>query len=353
MVELPINFIEYFALLDKALDELCKHQEGKIPKLPSWVFTSRDFRVGITEDGCGLIVRIIPKGIPGEDTISVSKISKFSDLQSFANPFELTFPNSKPNLLNEMPFFSIWDWAAYGDENPLSPPIIEVPDFIGYGSVESATKKFSISSAKEWAIDLWNIASRGNQGGGSFIQEARQVFSSFGKIINQKSFLERRVHRYINEHAFILLPQFQNCYFEHPLYLGKKKQVADFILEREFGFPALLIELESPSHQVFRKNGELTQIANHAREQIGRWVKYIDQSAQTNAIGSFAFLSGPKDRIVIIGLGLNHKEHMLNTKFQDTIVWSYDLLLEQARMRWQRDITAQRKILGLEEIKLF
>jgi hypothetical protein len=350
MNHLPIDFVEYFKLIDKSLEELSKRQEGKIAKLPSWVLCSRTIHIGLTNDGSGFVMRVTPNGKTGDDSISVTTLSTTKDLMPF---FEPGIPNIQLEQLREMPFLSLWNMNFYGDENPLSPAIMEIHDLIGFGSTDSASRKFAINAAKEWAVDLWNKASQGDQKPGSFIQEAKQVFDKFTNMIERKAFLERRVHRFINEHAFLLLPPFRTSYFEHPLYWGKSKEIADFILEREFGFPALLIELESPSHQVFKKNGELTEKANHAREQIGRWVRYIDQNHQSNAVGKFTFLSGSKDRLVVIGRGLERKESMLNTKFTDTMIWTYDLLLEEAKLRWNDEIATQRRIVGLEELRPF
>ena len=109
----------------------------------------------------------------------------------------------------------------------------------------------------------------------------------------------------------------------------------------------MLIELESPVYNIFRKNGDLTAEANHAKGQIAGWVSFIDQDARTNASGEFSFLAGPKQRLVVMGRGLEDRSRLENTRFSDTTFWTYELLLAHARERWNDQIEAQHKLVGL------
>lgn len=109
----------------------------------------------------------------------------------------------------------------------------------------------------------------------------------------------------------------------------------------------MLIELESPVSQIFRRNGDLTAQANHAKGQIAEWVSFIDQDARTNASEEFSFLAGPKQRLVVMGRGLEERDKLEKTRFSDTIFWTYELLLAHARERWNDQIETQHNLVGL------
>ena len=150
-----------------------------------------------------------------------------------------------------------------------------------------------------------------------------------------------------------ILPNHKNCFFEHKFYLNNEVKIADFVLEREQGMSSLLIELELPVHKVFTKKYDLTHQANHARKQISDWVSFIDKDSARNASGEFSFLSGPKDRLVIIGRGLEHRERLIDTKFDGVTFWTYEMLIEEAKIHWNNHISNQYKLLGLEETRPF
>ena len=107
--------------------------------------------------------------------------------------------------------------------------------------------------------------------------------------------------------------------YEHIIIKGNEEKKADFVLDRGGGFPSLLIEIENPIHQLFLKDGGPSAPANHARHQIAEWCSFIDQDSR-NVAGEFAFLSGPKERLVLIGRGLDRKQEMLDTKFEGTLM---------------------------------
>lgn len=261
-----------------------------------------------------------------------------------------------PEELAASPFIMTGEMTTYGPGgNPLLPPVIPPGPYIGLGSAEEAHPTFTGEAAKLKSIELWNkvLAGAPSIGSGSVVQTMRAVFSRFSAVVKRKSFLERRIHRFLNDHRALLLPPFTNCLFEHSLYSGAEERKADFILERGAGFPALLIELESPTHKVFRADGHLTAPASHAVAQISDWVRIIDQDSARNASGRFSFLAGPKERLVVIGRGLEHREQMLNSRFSGTTIWTYDLLLEEARGRWNNQLAEQYRILGLPELRPF
>lgn len=111
---------------------------------------------------------------------------------------------------------------------------------------------------------------------------------------------------------------------------------ADFILEREQGLPSIFIELESPVHSVFTKKGDLTAQSNHARQQVSEWVKYVENEPQTNAKDEYSFLTGPKERMVVIGRGIENKDRLIDTKYDGVTFWTYSIMLEEAKSRMNK-----------------
>ncbi|GAH59990.1 unnamed protein product, partial [marine sediment metagenome] len=195
-------------------------------------------------------------------------------------------------------------------------------------------------------LDLWNKAAHGLPKKASLTYNLRSIFAAFHRIVKRKAFLEGRIHGFLNARSKFLLPSHKKCYFKHELYLNDKKRVADFILQREEGLPAMLIELENPSVKMFKKNGEWTADANHARNQITEWVRFIDENP-ANTQGEFGFLKGPKERLVVIGRGLERLDRMINSKYQDTVMWTYDLLAREAKDHWNHVIVEQYNLLGI------
>ena len=60
------------------------------------------------------------------------------------------------------------------------------------------------------------------------------------------------------------------------------------------------------------------------------------------------FLQGPnKTRLVVMGRGLEFYGEMSNSRYTDTIMWTYDMLLKEAKENWIKHIAEQRKVLGI------
>jgi hypothetical protein len=337
---------KYFPTLDSALESLSSHREEHLFKLPSWCLTPRRIVVGYSRDRRGTIVRVVPdderKG-EGEDSIETRTLNTAAEASAMMGNW--TFDGSPDNIANRG--FAQFSARLELVGEPPRPPEISGRELIGWGSVESAlTTAYTEEQAKRDAIDLWNAAVTGEPSQ-SFIHSTREVFSKLHAISRRKAFLERRVHRFIDAHRGLILPAFKNCFYEHDLVLGDERRRADFIHEREAGLPALLIELESPSHRVFRKNGDLTAEVTHARGQVAEWVRFIREAPGANAKGEMSFLSGPTQALVFIGRGLEHRAKLVETRFTDTIVWTYDLLIEEARSRWNANLEEQYRLLGL------
>jgi hypothetical protein len=318
--------------------------------LPSWCLTSRDIVCGFTPDAKGVVLRVVPRIEDGPGTVQVRTLTSTSAMLELIRPWEANFTLDR---LSATPFVEFGDVRAEVAGGPLLPPVMTSPGLIGWGRSDDAIITYSEESAKRNAIDHWNAALTGEGRSSSFVHEARTVFDKLHAIIRRKAFLERRVHRFLNEHRALVLPAFTKCFFEHDLFLDTERLTADFVLEREAGMPGILVELESPVHRVFRADGDWTAAVNHAKAQIARWVRFIRQAPDRNAQGEMAFLTGPIQRLVVIGRGLEKTQQLFDSRHTDTTIWTYDLMIAEAKARWNNTLEQQYVLLGLPRERPF
>ena len=123
---------------------------------------------------------------------------------------------------------------------------------------------------------------------------------------------------------------------------------ADFILEASRAFPALLIELENPVHEIYRKNGEPTAQANHAANQIAEWIDFIERDSR-NVAPPFDFLAGSKQSLVIMGRENVNRPHTPYSRSDRTIFWTYNQLIREACDYWNDNIAMQARLLGISD----
>lgn len=334
----------YHNELNENIEKLSMHEEGNINNLPSNMLTTNHYTIGLTDDMKGLVLKSQPNSTLSSDKVTNINITKTQDINRIIHP--MSFQGSLDTLKNGFTMFG--DMTVIETDNPLAKPVLNNKFHIGWGSVEEFEKMFTIQKAKEDAINIWNV-SKTSGNNKSYILEVNNIFDKLSAIIKRKAFLERRVHRYINEHKEIFLPQFKNCLFEKKLLLNDTYRKADFILERENGLAPLLIELESPVHEILTKNNSLTSYANHARDQIDEWVEFIHKNPNDNCQDNMSFLSSVNiEKLVIIGKSLDKKDILINKKFSGTIFWTYDMLIEEAKQIMNNKYVSQCKLLKLE-----
>jgi len=340
---------EYHEELNKNIEKLSMHEEGNINNLPSYILTTNHYTIGLTNDNKGLVFRVESDSTLSKDKSSYVNLSTIQDINTIIHP--MYFVGSLSTLKSG--FTTIGDMTFIKADNPLAKPLINNKFYSGWGLLEEFEKMFTIEKAKEEAINIWNL-SKVSSDKKSYILEINNIFDKLSSIIKRKAFLERRVHRYINEHKEIFLPQFKNCLFEKKLLLNETFRKADFILERENGLAPLLIELESPVHDILTKNKSLTSYANHARDQIDEWIEFIHKNPKNNCQNDMAFLNSVNiEKLIIIGKGLEQKDILISKKFSGTIFWTYDMLIEEARQIMNNKYISQCKLLNLRQFGPF
>ncbi|HUO75992.1 MAG TPA: hypothetical protein VMU21_00305 [Thermodesulfovibrionales bacterium] len=278
-MEIEKQIKEYLRCLDESLDILSLHKEGELIGLPSWALSTRTITIGVAGND-GIVLKVVPDKALDDDVVNILEIKSVEQIRDlFA---QLGYDGPPIERLDEN-FFALWgDTVMYSADNPLLPPALDNKCLLGLGRKKGFQSIFNVENAKQDAIDFWNKR-RLPKTHSSYVVELKTILGKFHALIKRKAFLERRIHRFIYEHKNVLLPPHKRCFFEHTLYYGTDSCKADFVLEREQGLSSLLIELESPVHAVFTKTMDLTAPANHARQQISKWVLFIDSDAVRNA----------------------------------------------------------------------
>ncbi len=340
----------YFLEMDNALIKLSQHKEGRLTNLLPWNLCCRRILIGKILGYDYYLLKAMPDEKLESDSITSVTLTTEAEVYQFLDPLFLdVVPIVKDVCLTGRDLsFEIGGAVIYQeDDNKLSKlPVAKFEGVVMCFNGHFIPRMFSPQKAKEAALDLWNNTENGLEPNISFLRNLEKIFNQLSKIIRLKAFKERRVHRFMNSHAKILLPPFKNIFFEHELRCKNERRIADFILQREVGFPSLLIELESPVHKVFKNRGGFTAPVNHARDQISEWVFFIENEP-ANCAGKMEFLTGFKQRLIVIGRGLENLEEMTKSKHTDTIVWTYDLLLKEAKERWHQDLVTQCSMLDL------
>lgn len=342
----------YLLALDNHLTALSHMKEGRLTHLPTWTMSHRRVSIIIGKASGIIQLRITPVRDLDKDVFQTIELEPGIEEYKFEDGWFVGIPNRFPmrgsggiQLMN----FAMYEGTPEEQDKYNARPAAFDPSLYTSTSVSSLAKDFSVEKAEGEALNLWGVVETGGSFSAdrSFVDQLEGIFDKYLCLIKNKSFKERKIHRFINEHRAFFLPDHKECYFEHPLFLKGEKQVADFILQRDEGMPALLIELETPANDLFKKNGEPTAEANHAKNQIARWVQYIDQN-QDNIEGAMDFLAGPKQRLVVMGRGMEWIEEMIESRNSDTLMWTYHMLHKQAKERWNRKIAEACKLMGIK-----
>lgn len=330
----------YFIEIDISLETLSHKKEEYIRSLPSWVLSNRRINITHILGTNNYMIEAIPDESLDEDRLD------YKEIEGTRTRWGLKVSDNA--IIGDGLFETGWeisDVLIQGDT--LGPSQYAFRGYRDFAKGNVIPIKYSIDKAKDDAINIWN-SSINSLPNTNFVGSLKEIFQKFSSLISHRAFKERKTHRYINANSKFLLPNYKNCYFERELFLNGEKRIADFILQREEGIPPMLIELENPKSKMFKTNGEFSHVANHAKSQIAEWVRFIEQNPD-NSRGEMSFLQGPnKTRLVIMGRGLEFNEEMSNSRYTDTIMWTYDMLLKEAKENWSKYIAEQRKVLGID-----
>jgi antiviral defense system Shedu protein SduA len=132
--------------------------------------------------------------------------------------------------------------------------------------------------------------------------------------------------------------------------------VPDFIICEwsSVGPDWIIVELESPTTSPFTKSGAISQICNHAAEQINGYKDYIEQHGHFLRDHGWPKLHGVCEGIIVIGRRNDpgrskYADKLRAFKRQQISVASYDRLFEECQFmqavfcRWEEDLARLTK----------
>ena len=120
-----------------------------------------------------------------------------------------------------------------------------------------------------------------------------RMFREYDSLLTGK---EEALHQFIKTHPALLCPTFFKVWSKLPL--GRRD--TDFVFREPSG-DYLLVEIEQPSHQLFRNDGQQREELTHAVDQIIDWRRYIEDNLHTvqNELGLDSISSNPSCLVVI------------------------------------------------------
>ncbi len=149
---------------------------------------------------------------------------------------------------------------------------------------------------------------------------------------------EEPVHQFIKKHPELLCQTYDKFWSKLPF----GERFSDFVF-REAHNDYLLVEIEAPIRELFRKDGQQRQELTHAIKQISDWVEYIEDNKTEveKSLGLIGISTSPR-RLVVIGrsAALTDENRRAITTIQNAHnklrILTYDDLLASARSNLER-----------------
>ena len=169
--------------------------------------------------------------------------------------------------------------------------------------------------------------------------EARRKFSKLlAQFESLLDGLEEPLHQFIKSHPELLCPTYDAVWSKVPF----GDRVSDFII-REIPADYMLVEIEAPIRELFRKDGQQRQELTHAIDQINDWLQYIaDNRQDVERVNGFDGISVSPRALVVIGrsTGLSEENRKKLTTLQERQprlrILTYDDVLANARLTLER-----------------
>lgn len=157
-----------------------------------------------------------------------------------------------------------------------------------------------------------------------------KLFTEFESLLGG---LEEPMHQFLKAHPELLCLTSVKCWSKVPF--GDK--ISDFVFREEYN-DYLLVEIEAPIRELFRKDGQQRQELTHALHQIADWVQYIQDNKQKveQELGLAGISTNPRI-LVVIGrseslTGENRKKIETLQSLQNKLrIMTYDDVLLNAK----------------------
>jgi hypothetical protein len=149
---------------------------------------------------------------------------------------------------------------------------------------------------------------------------------------------EERCHQFLKDNAALICPTHDAVWSK----VAFGKHVSDFVF-REPRDDYLLVEIEKPSRELFRKDGQPSQDLTHAISQIDDWLRYIeDNKATVERELGLRGISVTSRTLVVIGRSAaltddnRRKLAVMQGQRSRLLILTYDDLLDRARANLER-----------------
>jgi hypothetical protein len=144
---------------------------------------------------------------------------------------------------------------------------------------------------------------------------------------------EEPVHQFLKQHPELLCPTSQRCWSK----LAFGARVSDFVFREPYN-DYLLVEIEAPIREIFRKDGQQREELTHAINQITDWIQYITDNKQRveEGLGLVGISTNPRI-LVVIGRSASLTEEnrkkiaVLQAQQNKLRILTYDDLIGSAR----------------------
>lgn len=165
----------------------------------------------------------------------------------------------------------------------------------------------------------------------------KQYAALLGEFQTLLSGPEEPVHQFIKKHPELLCPTHEKCWSKLSFGVGTGKRVSDFVF-REPRDDYLLVEIEAPIRELFRKDGQQREELTHAINQVMDWIQYIMDNRQKveKELGLAGISTNPRTLIVIgrassLSTENRRKLTTLEAQHNKLRILTYDDLLASAR----------------------
>jgi hypothetical protein len=153
---------------------------------------------------------------------------------------------------------------------------------------------------------------------------------------------EEPVHQFLKQHPELLCPTHERFWSKLAFGEGQGKRVSDFVF-REPHNDYLLVEIEAPYRELFRKDGQQREELTHAINQIMDWIQYIGKNKQKveDELTLTGISTNPRTLVVIGRSGSLTNENRtklatLQAQQNKLRILTYDDLFAAARANLER-----------------
>jgi hypothetical protein len=170
---------------------------------------------------------------------------------------------------------------------------------------------------------------------GAIRKHYANLLGEFDALLNGP---EEPAHQFLKNHPELLCPTFDASWSK----LAFGNRFSDFVF-REPHNDYLLVEIEAPYRELFRKDGQQREQLTHAIDQITDWVQYISDNRQKvdQELGLTGISTNPRTMVVIgrseyLSEENRKKIAVLQAQHNKLRILTYDDLIVSARTNLER-----------------